>query len=299
MSAALFTALAIVLLSVHAKITSEQYGELTSDIAALIKEKNCAPILVRLAWHDAGTYDQQSNTGGPRAAQRFDIGESQHAANNGLGISRKLLRPLARKYCETDIISVADLWALAATVAIKVSGGPDIPFRFGRRDIKDAMECVEDGRLPDAKQGVKHVRSVFTRIGFEDDKYFVALSGAHTLGACHADRSGFEGPWTQNPHQFDNSYFKDLLSKKWKIDVSPAGHTQFVNDEQGDGKITMMLPSDFALLEDETRGYVEQYARDQALFFKDFSVAWQKLIESGYSDEDLYAVDSASTKQDL
>ena len=33
------------------------------------------------------------------------------------------------------------------------------------------------------------------RMGFNDQE-IVALSGAHTLGRCHADRSGFVGPWT-------------------------------------------------------------------------------------------------------
>ncbi len=37
------------------------------------------------------------------------------------------------------------------------------------------------------------------------DAEIVALSGAHTLGRCHPERSGFEGPWTENPLVFDNS----------------------------------------------------------------------------------------------
>jgi len=276
------------------EIESQQFASLTSEITSLITDRNCAPILVRLAWHDAGTYDKTSKSGGPRAAQRFDTGESTHDANAGLEIARNLLQPLVTKYCDTDIISIADLWALAGNIAIKVSDGPDIPFRFGRTDIKAASECVEDGRLPDAKQGVDHVRNVLNRIGFDDDKYIVALSGAHTLGSCHADRSGFEGPWTDNPYKFDNSYFKDLINKKWKIGVSSVGNTQFINGD------TMMLPSDWTLQNTvETRVYVEKYANDQELFFNDFSVAWQTLIESGYKDDDLYSVELVKGKQDL
>lgn len=53
---------------------------LTLDI---IVEKNCHPIIVRLAWHDSGTYDHKTKTGGPRAAMRFSTGESGHASNAG------------------------------------------------------------------------------------------------------------------------------------------------------------------------------------------------------------------------
>ena len=60
-----------------------------------------------------------------------------------------------------------------------------------------------NGRLPDAAQGAEHLRDVFHRMGF-NDKEIVCLSGAHTLGRCHKTRSGFDGPWTTNPLQFDN-----------------------------------------------------------------------------------------------
>ena len=50
-----------------------------------------------------------------------------------------------------------------------------------------------------------------------------------------------------------------------------------------------MLISDLALL-DETRDIVEEYANSEELFFKDFAVAWQRLIELGYSDAQLYTI---------
>ncbi len=61
------------------------YKAISKAITELINEKNCAPILVRLAWHDAGTYDVQTKTGGPRASMRFKP-VSAHGANNGLVI---------------------------------------------------------------------------------------------------------------------------------------------------------------------------------------------------------------------
>ena len=57
-----------------------------------------------------------------------------------------------------------------------------------------------------------------------------------------------------------------------------TGPVQF---ESLDGKL-MMLPSDIALVQDaEFRNYVEMYAKDEALFFKDFSAAFAKLLELG------------------
>jgi len=70
-------------------------------------------------------------------------------------------------------------------------GGPVVPWRPGRAD-KDIAACTPDGRLPDASQGNKHIRDIFYRMGFGDQE-IVALSGAHALGRCHADRSGFKG----------------------------------------------------------------------------------------------------------
>lgn len=55
---------------------------------------------------------------------------------------------------------------------------------------------------------------ILRRTSFNDQE-IVALSGAHALGRCHADRSGFEGPWTFSPITVTNDYFKLLFSEKW------------------------------------------------------------------------------------
>ena len=114
------------------------------------------------------------------------------------------------------------------------------------------------------------------------DKYIVALSGAHALGRCHTDRSGFQGPWTYSPTTFSNAYFKELLGQKWVSKVW-NGPKQFVDKATGS---LMMLPSDLALLSDKTfKGLVEQYATDDAVFYKDFAEAFQKLQELGVTFE--------------
>lgn len=89
---------------------------------------------------------------------------------------------------------------MGGVVAIKEMGGPDIEFKPGRTDYVDDSKLPPRGRLPDGAQGSDHIRFVFYRMGFSDQE-IVALSGAHNLGRCHSDRSGFEGAWVNNPSQ--------------------------------------------------------------------------------------------------
>ena len=123
-----------------------------------------------------------------------------------------------------------------------------------------------------------HLREIFGRMGFNDQE-IVALAGAHALGRCHADASGYVGPWTPTPTTFNNLYFSLLVNLKWVPNVVNE-HAQFKDPS---GKL-MMLPSDIVLIEDaKFRKYVDIYAKDQKKFFDDFAKAFQKLEELGTS----------------
>lgn len=110
-------------------------------------------------------------------------------------------------------ITYSDLWTLAGVCAIQEMQGPVVPWRPGRSD-RDAAMCTPDGRLPDGAKEQSHLRAIFGRMGF-DDREIVALSGAHALGRCHTDRSGFDGPWSFSPTVVSNDYFRLLLGEKW------------------------------------------------------------------------------------
>ncbi|KAH7440083.1 hypothetical protein KP509_04G090500 [Ceratopteris richardii] len=225
-------------------------------LRALIAEKNCAPIMLRLAWHDAGTYDAKSKTGGPNGSIRSEQ-EYSHGANAGLKIALDFCEQIKR---ECPILSYADLYQLAGVVAVEVTGGPTIEFVPGR---KDSLAVPREGRLPDANQGSQHLRDVFYRMGLSD-KDIVALSGGHTLGKAHSERSGFVGSWTHQPLKFDNSYFIELLN--------------------GESEDLLQLSTDKCLLEDPIfRPYVESYAQDEELFFKHYAESHKKLSELGFS----------------
>eukprot|EP00803_Ostreobium_quekettii_P002696 evm.model.scf_840.5 EVM.evm.TU.scf_840.5 scf_840:39307-43145(-) len=218
------------------------------------------PVLVRLAWHASGTYDKISGTGGSSGATMRFKPESEHGANAGLAVARDLLEPIKQKF---PSISYSDLWTLAGVVAIEEMGGPKIPWRPGRSDASDGSACTPDGRLPDGDKGAAHVREIFERMGFNDQE-MVALIGAHTLGRCHADRSGWVNPWTRAPTTFSNLYFQDLKSTKWrkKKNFTPLQY------EDPSGEL-MMLPADMALLWDKGfRKYVDLYAKDEEKFFE-------------------------------
>lgn len=275
---------ALVLAAAVATVSAVDYDNVRDAVRALVRDKNCGGILVRLSWHDAGTFDAKSGSGGPRGAQRFAAGESTHDANNGLGVARGLLEPIKSAFPD---ITYADLWSLAAVTAIEEMGGPKISWRPGRSDAQSSSDSVEEGRLPDAQLGCPHLRNVFNRMTFSDQE-IVALSGAHTVGAAHADRSGHEGPWTRRPNHFDNQYFKDLVTVDWKpVDAAESGGTkgQIVYKPANNPKATeMMLPTDVAMLSDAgMRPWVDLYAADQDRFFQDFSSAFTKLQELGVS----------------
>lgn len=227
-------------------------------LRGFIAEKNCAPLMLRLAWHSAGTFDVKTMTGGPFGTMRHPQ-EQAHAANAGLDIAVRLIEPIKQQF---PILSYADFYQLAGVVAVEITGGPDVEFNPGRLD-KDTPP--EEGRLPAATKGSDHLRDVFVNQMGLTDQDIVALSGGHTLGRAHKERSGFEGPWTTNPLIFDNSYFTELLA--------------------GEKEGLLQLNTDKVLLSDPSfRPLVDKYAADEDAFFADYAVSHQKLSELGFAN---------------
>jgi len=229
--------------------SKDNLTDVTKDVTELLKKDlNLGPTMVRLAWHSAGTYSALSKTNGSNGGTIRHKDELGHGANAGLTKLVSMLDVIYSKH--KSKISFADLIVLAGCVAIHEMGGPKIIFRSGRKD-KPVEETPPEGRLPDADKGSmkktnSHLRDVFGKMGFED-KDIVVLSGAHALGRCHPNASGYDGPWTPAPLTFNNYYYSLLLNDTWMpTTVSKTGNKQF-NNKDG----LMMLPSDMALLEDD------------------------------------------------
>lgn len=236
------------------------------------------PLFVRLAWHASGTYDVSDSTGGSVGGRIRFSPEFTDNANKGLHIAIEIMEKLHKKH---PTCSYADLYTFGGVVTIEALGGPVVAWAPGRHDVDETSNAkcpVANGRLPDAAQGAQHLRMVFNRMGF-NDREIVALSGAHCLGRCHTDRSGFDGKWTYTPTRFSNQYYKLLLGLKWKKVKLPSGIEQFINE---DVELIMMLPSDIALIEDpKFKAIVEEYAHDKDIFYKDFALAFAKLLNLG------------------
>jgi L-ascorbate peroxidase len=207
-----------------------------------------APAHVRLAFHDAGTYDAQTGTGGAHGSVHLKE-ELQRADNTGWG--QACMELLAEAKEQYPSLSWADLVALGGAAAVQKCGGPVIRIGLGRTD---AVEVAPRNRLPSGYEGADLLKRMFARMGLQP-RDLVVLSGAHTLGFTQRK------PFTSDPWVFSNSYYTQLVAQKGSL----------------------LLGTDTALLEDpELRPYVELYAEDQDRFLTDFADAYQRMTWLGH-----------------
>ncbi|CAI5480259.1 unnamed protein product [Closterium sp. Yama58-4] len=212
-----------------------------------------APGALRIVFHDAGTYDLATNTGGMNGSVRFEL---KRPENDGLKRTIKVLeKALLELGPLANVVSWADLMAVAGAYAVQSCGGPHIPVRMGRRD---ASGPDPEHRMPAETLNAKEVVASFKSKGFSLQET-VCLLGAHTLGG-----KGFGDPTT-----FDNSYYSILLTKPWL-------------DTRNSMADMIGLPSDKAIVDDDDcLVWINKYANDQDLFFRDFVPAYTKMVNSG------------------
>ena len=212
------------------KMSKDAISKAKADIIAAIEAEDekrddgtsIGPTLIRLAWHASGTYSVHDKTGGSNGATMRFSPEKDWGANAGLGGARAFMEPIAKR----NGMSMADAWTLAGVAAIENMGGPAIPWRSGRTDSSSPTK-VPDGRLPDADKGSpaktnSHLRDIFYKMGF-NDREIVALSGAHAIGRCHENATGYWGPWTFAETTFSNEYYRLLLEEKWTVKKTHNG----------------------------------------------------------------------------
>jgi catalase-peroxidase len=177
------------------------------------------PLMIRLTWHQAGTYRiEDGRGGGGDGGQRFAPLNSW-PDNANLDKARRLLWPVKQKYGRK--ISWADLLVLAGNVAMEDMGFTTFGFGFGRSDIWEPEEIFwgpEDAWLgderysgdrelaapfgavqmgliyvnpegpngnPSALAAARDIRETFRRMAMNDEETVALIAGGHTFGKCH------------------------------------------------------------------------------------------------------------------
>ncbi|KAG6772805.1 hypothetical protein POTOM_024227 [Populus tomentosa] len=213
-----------------------KFARSDTNTSMLIKEevrkvvsKGKAAGVLRLVFHDAGTFEMDGNSGGMNGSIVYELERPENAGlKKSLKACTQFLTKQRVKWMQYNkifplLVSWADMIAVAGAEAVSVCGGPTIPVQLGRLD---SLEPDAEGKLPRESLDAPGLKQNFKRKGLSTQE-LVALSGAHTLGS-----KGFGSPFV-----FDNSYYKILLEKPWK---SSGGMSSMVG-----------LPSDHALVEDD------------------------------------------------
>ncbi len=184
-------------------------------------------LMIRLAWHAAGTYRiADGRGGGGTGAQRFAPLNSW-PDNGNLDKARRLLWPIKKKY--GNQISWADLMILAGNVAYESMGLKTFGFSFGREDIwhpekdiywgseqewlapsdhrygdvekpetmENPLAAVQMGLIYVNPEGVNgksdplktaaHIRETFARMAMNDEETVALTAGGHTVGKAHGN----------------------------------------------------------------------------------------------------------------
>ena len=132
------------------------------------------------------------------------------------------------------------------------------------------------------------MRKTFERMGFDDKETVALIVLGHQYGRCHADVSGYEGPWyafdpsSWNVYEHGLGYLSvySFALPRYEERVTKQGKRQY-SMWMGGGE-WMMLVSDMALQWDpEYSRHLHYYDRNRVAFKQDAAAAWKKLTELG------------------
>ncbi|GAA3263076.1 catalase/peroxidase HPI [Streptomyces labedae] len=178
------------------------------------------PLIVRMAWHSAGTYRISDGRGGAGAGQQRFAPLNSWPDNANLDKARRLLWPVKKKYGQS--LSWADLLILSGNVALESMGFEPFGFGGGREDVWEPEEDVywgpettwlDDRRYsgdrelenplgavqmgliyvnpegpngnPDPIAAARDIRETFRRMAMNDEETVALIAGGHTFGKTH------------------------------------------------------------------------------------------------------------------
>jgi len=176
-------------------------------------------LMVRLAWHAAGTYRVTDGRGGAGAGQQRFAPLNSWPDNANLDKARRLLWPVKQKYGAR--LSWADLLVLAGNAALESMGFKTFGFAGGRADVwepeelywgpegawlgdsrysgerqlDEALGAVQMGLIyvnpegpngnPDPIAAARDIRETFARMAMDDEETVALIAGGHTFGKTH------------------------------------------------------------------------------------------------------------------
>ncbi|KAL5742349.1 hypothetical protein ACOSP7_029081 [Xanthoceras sorbifolium] len=182
-----------------------------------------------------------------------------------------------------NTVSCADILAVATRDLVTMVGGPYYNVILGRKDGRISKASAVEGNLPKPTMPMSQIIEIFQKRNFTVQE-MVALSGAHTIGFSHCKE--FSSNIYNNTHY--NPRFAQGLQRAC-ADSQRNPTLSVFNDIMTPNKFDNLyyqnLPKGLGLLESDhglnidgsTKSYVEMYARDQNLFFRDFARAMEKL----------------------
>ncbi|MGV1004691.1 MAG: catalase/peroxidase HPI [Candidatus Nanopelagicales bacterium] len=177
------------------------------------------PLIIRMAWHSAGTYRINDGRGGAGSGEQRFAPLNSWPDNANLDKARRLLWPVKQKYGRK--ISWADLMILAGNVALESMGFQTFGFAGGRRDVWEPQEinwgnedtwlgdtrykgerdldnplaAVQMGLIyvnpegpdgnPSALAAARDIRETFRRMAMNDEETVALIAGGHTFGKTH------------------------------------------------------------------------------------------------------------------
>ncbi|MFE1949158.1 catalase/peroxidase HPI [Streptomyces sp. NPDC059524] len=181
---------------------------------------NYGPLMIRMAWHSAGTYRISDGRGGAGAGQQRFAPLNSWPDNASLDKARRLLWPVKKKYGKS--ISWADLMILTGNVALETMGFKTFGFAGGRvdewepdedvywgpetewlgderytgdRELENPLAAVQMGLIyvnpegpngnPDPIAAARDIRETFRRMAMNDEETVALIAGGHTFGKTH------------------------------------------------------------------------------------------------------------------
>ncbi len=181
---------------------------------------NYGPLMIRMAWHSAGTYRISDGRGGAGSGQQRFAPINSWPDNASLDKARRLLWPVKKKYGQK--ISWADLMILTGNVALESMGFKTFGFGGGRRDVwepdadvywgpetswldderysgdrelAEPFGAVQMGLIyvnpqgpngnPDPLAAARDIRETFRRMAMNDEETVALIAGGHTFGKTH------------------------------------------------------------------------------------------------------------------